>query len=273
MDRNRVASDNSASKAEAPSLSPTLLTAFQCYTRGYLRRAFHAVRLARTGDTIDQDKPDRPLVVYLNHPAWWDPLLCLFLSRTLFPHRDHYAPMQEAALQRYRIFTRFGFFGIDTETQRGAARFLRASQAILSRPQTAIWLTPQGAFSDPRQRPVHLQPGIGHLAKRLPNGRFIPLALEYPFWTERFPEALARFGDEVAIEPGHDPDDYTYVLAKQLEATQDALARDAIRQTQAAFDVLLQGRTGVGGVYDRWRALRARIRGESFNKAHGTGNG
>ena len=34
------------------------------------------------------------------------------------------------------------------------------------------------------------------------------------------------------------------------------------------FTTLIGGTAGVGGVYDRWRRLRARIRGEVFHPEH-----
>ena len=46
----------------------------------------------------------------------------------------------------------------------------------------------------PATRPVRLRPGLAHLARRVPGATIVPLALEYPFWDERTPEALCRFG-------------------------------------------------------------------------------
>jgi 1-acyl-sn-glycerol-3-phosphate acyltransferase len=212
-----------------------------------------------------------PLIVYVNHPSWWDPLLCLFLAQHLLPERTHYAPMQATALDRYRFFKRLGFFGVQTGTRQGALTFLRVSQAILQQPTTALWVTPEGRFTDARQRPIHLMPGIGQLASRLTQAVLLPIALEYPFWEERFPEALVRVGKPCQIGDLDlaDAAAWTQYLAGQLTTTQDTLAHDACRRHPDAFRVILQGRAGVGGFYDMWRTLRARWRGESFARQHG----
>ncbi len=244
-----------------------LLRWFRRYTRSYLQRSFHAIRLCRDGKPPPM--PNTPLVIFLNHPSWWDPLVCLFLTHTLFPDRLHYAPIDANALARYRLFARLGFFGIHLGTLRGAETFLRVSQAILHQPQAALWLTPAGRFTDPRQRPARLQQGLSHLALRLERVAFVPLALEYPFWEERFPEVLVRFGDRVQVEPHQDIEDYTALFARQLEATQDALAADACAREPETFDTLLRGKAGIGGVYDIWRSLRARWQGEAFRPSHG----
>ena len=252
-----------------PAVSPWLWRLFTGYARHYMQRSFHAVRLLRAG----QAPPilDRPLVIYCNHPSWWDPLLCLILAQRCFPARIHYAPMAASALARYRFFARLGCFGIATDTRQGAATFLRVGQAIAQRPQTALWITPAGQFTDPRQRPVQFQPGLGHLARRLTAAAFVPLALEYPFWDERFPEALACFGEVVMVDQLQlrSARDWTAHLARRLEATQDRLADAARRHDREAFETLLRGRVGIGGVYDLWHRLWAWRRGAAFQQAHG----
>ncbi len=252
-----------------PKVSPALLGAFLRYVEPYVRRHFHALRLARAG-VLPRIAPEEPLVVYLNHPSWWDPLVCLILARRLFPERQHFAPIDAGALRRYSFFGKLGFFGVEPGTARGARRFLAVSQAILARPRGTLWITPGGRFGDPRERPVHLASGLGHLAHRMRSGVLLPLALEYPFWEERFPEALARFGESIDLgELRLGAEDWTALLADRLGATQDALAADALGRDPARFEALLGGNAGVGGVYDLWRRWKARARGESFRREHG----
>lgn len=255
---------------DLPTVSPRLFRLFTRYTNVYLRRAFHAVRLTR--DSCLTWCPDVPTVIYLNHPAWWDPLLCLFLASRLFPTSTHYAPMEAEALARYRLFTRLGFFGITPGTRRGAVTFLRVSTAILRQSGTILWLTPTGRFVDPRARPITLQPGIAYLARRAPQAQFVPLALEYPFWQERFPEALAHFGTPLTIDDmqTESASDVLAQLGAHLTTAQDTLAHAACQQNPELFTTLLAGNAGVGGVYDVWRALRARLGGGTFRKTHGT---
>jgi hypothetical protein len=71
------------------------------------------------------------------------------------------------------------------------------------------------------------------------------------------------------VESGLSVEDYTALFTTRLEATQDALAQDACRQDRDRFKVLLSGNAGIGGMYDVWRSLRARWRGEAFRKSHG----
>jgi len=244
---------------------------FALYSRRYLRRHFNAVRLSRAGGrTVQQEGP---LIVALNHPSWWDPLVGLFLARTLFPGRLVHGPIDAVALERYRFFARLGFFGVEQGTARGARQFLRASEAVLRNPLAMLWLTPQGRFADVRERPLRFQAGLGHLASRLERATVVPLVLELAFWEERLPEILVRLGVPTAVQRSDphrkEPAAWTALFEARMAEAMDALATEAIQRQPSSFEVLLEGRRGVGGVYDAWRRVRARWRGESFDPKHG----
>lgn len=253
----------------APKISKALLTWFTRYARGYCRRHLHAVRLAR--EPRPPEPGSRPLIVVMNHPSWWDPLLGIALANARFSGREHYAPIDADALGKYAFLGKLGLFPVERDTPRGAASFLRTSRAILARPGSTLWITAQGHFADPRLRPPGLQAGVGHLAHGLNDAFILPLAIELPFWEERTPEALLRFGDPVRIEHGASraPEAWTALVEERLGAAQDALALLALRRDAGAFETILGGSAGVGGVYDVWRRLKARLRGERLDASHG----
>ena len=97
----------------------------------------------------------------------------------------------------------------------------------------------------------------------------VPLAIEYVFWNESRPELLLRVGTPLAGAPGLRAADWTIRLETALTETMDALATDARAREPARFARLLLGRAGVGGPYDAWRRLRARLAGQDFSASHG----
>jgi 1-acyl-sn-glycerol-3-phosphate acyltransferase len=215
--------------------------------------------------------PDAPLLIASNHPSWWDPMLGLVLADRFLADREHYAPIDEAMLAKYRFFSRIGFFGVEPGTRRGAAAFLRAVDVIGSRPGSVLWITPQGRFADVRERPLVLAEGVGHAARRLRAGTLLPLALEYAFWEERTPEALCRFGAPIPLGAERTAEAWTREAARGLEEAMDDLAAAAVARDPGPFETILGGAAGVGGIYDLWRRLRARLRGEAFRREHGRG--
>jgi 1-acyl-sn-glycerol-3-phosphate acyltransferase len=251
-----------------PRRSAWLFGLFRKYCRHFAQRHFHAVRVARDGPV--PDTPRGPLILVLNHPSWWDPIIGLILTGSMPDWRVHYAPIDVRGLTQYRFLERLGFYGVEVGTTRGSLSFLRQSCAILKQRESILWISAQGEFVDPRQRPVRLKPGIGHLAHRLSNVTIVPLALEYPYWNDRFPEALTRFGRPIAVRSGRDqtPQSWTEKIEQALQETQDRLADQALLRDPCLFSTRLSGRAGVGGVYDLWRRFRAIAKGVPFDPAH-----
>jgi 1-acyl-sn-glycerol-3-phosphate acyltransferase len=261
----------SRSGVAIPKVHRYLIDWFTWYSRRYIRRHFHALRVSRTG--LPQPS-NLPLVIYSNHASWWDPLVGLVVKSEFFEDRTLFAPMDAVMLQRYKMFARLGFFGVEQGSRAGAAQFLRTAQAVLQSPQHLLAVTPQSRFADARERPAGLHAGLGHLARRVECALFIPVAVEYVFWEERLPEILVRFGEPMEARRGQasmlTPESWTKQLEHKLEEAQDALAIESRHRDAAAFQVLLRGGAGQGGIYDWWRALKAKWRGDKFIREHGS---
>ncbi len=248
--------------------STTWLRFFRFVLTRDLRRSFHAVRLAKPG--VPQVSDELPLVVYFNHPSWWDGALAPIVADRLFASRRVFGPIDEEALERYGFMRRLGFFGVKRDSYAGAATFMRIGRRLLSKADTLFCLTPEGHFTDPRRRPLLLQPGLAKLIASVPRVTVLPMAVEYPFWDERLPEALIGFGEPRVMGaevPCHDLD---ATLAGRLSDAMDRLRDAAVGRDASRFIELFEGTVGVGGVYDAGRRARAWFRGERFDAAHGT---
>lgn len=258
------------SELRLPTRWPWLVRGFQRYAVRYTRKHFHAVRLSKTSAPIHTGVD--PILVVLNHPSWWDPMLCTVLSLR-FPRHEHYPAIDDEALLQYRVFSKLGFFGVDTKSLRGAAAFLRTATHILSAPGRMVWVTAQGRFSDVRERPLNLRSGVGHLAARLDRALILPVALEYAFWTERTPEALVRVGPPIdTLEaPSRPAREWTQRIETALTETLDGLNAEAVSRDPERFEPLVTGNAGVGGVYDFVRRLGSWARGRRFDPTHGGG--
>lgn len=258
-----------AAEEPLPRRSPGWVRFFGAVMARHVRANFHALRIARTG--WPQLPPRTAVVAYCNHPSWWDAAVLPVLATRLFADRCSFGPIDAQALRKYRFMERIGFFPVEQGSWSGSARFVRTGGALLARPDTLLWITPEGVFTDPRRRPVVLRPGLAALLARSPAAVALPVALEYPFWTERTPEALVRFGAPVPADglAGRTRPQVQAVLEQALGETMEALAVDAMAQDEARFATLLEGRAGIGGVYDGWRRLKSWSHGERFDAAHG----
>ena len=264
------AESNGWANQDLPFMSRPLLRLFTWYSRRYIRKHFHTIRVSRAG--VPHTSAGWPLVVYSNHASWWDPLLGLILREEFFPNRDTFSPMESTMLRRYGFFRKLGFFGVEQKTRRGAVQFLRIAQAVLHSPNNILAITPQARFADVRERPIRFASGLGHLASRVPKAHFTPLAIEYVFWEERLPEVLVRFGPPIQICANTvgptNAADWTRLFEKALQDNQEALSAEAQHRCSDDFVILLRGGAGQGGMYDFWRWLKAKYRGQTFEKEH-----
>jgi 1-acyl-sn-glycerol-3-phosphate acyltransferase len=251
-------------KRDVPPISGVTLQLFERVVRAYFRRHFRAVMVQNEQHLAHARGP---LIVYANHSSWWDPMVSVLLAQTLLPGSSHYAPMDADALKRYPILRRIGIFPVEMASARGAAQFLRTSQAILSA-GGVLWVTPQGRFSDPREPQLAFKAGLGALAARVPEAKLLPLAIEYTFWDERLPEALLHFGEPVSIATGTGAEAATRQLESALAAAMLLLKQVSVARDPSAFNVLLTGGRGTGGFYALARRIRALLTGRPLALDH-----
>jgi 1-acyl-sn-glycerol-3-phosphate acyltransferase len=236
------------------------------FERG-LRASFHAARM-KGAAPAELSAPK--LVIYANHPSWWDGVAYAVIARRLMPGRAVYAPIDAVMLERYGFMRRMGAFGVDQTSARGAADFLNLSRAALAR-GAALMIAAQGRFSDTRERPLRLRPGLAHLADSEPELCFLPLALDYAFWDEKRPEMLFAFGpplfasELIALRPR----ERLPRLEQRLTETLDDLCAAAMTRDARLFETFVAGAGGIDPVYDAWRRLKAALRGEAFRPEHG----
>lgn len=244
-----------------------LFLLFATIGRRRLRKGFRAVRILHPERL--RDVPAGPVVVYLNHPSWWDPIVCAEVSRRLLPGRKHRAPISSESLKQYRFFRHIGMFPVEQASPRGAVEFLRVAGTVLAG-DGVLWITAQGHFTDARVRPLELKSGLGALLQRSGGVTVVPLAVEYTFWNQRLPEVLLAAGEPLHVGQARERSaaEWTVVLQDRLQAAQDRLREASLLRDEAPFTTLLQGRRGTAGPYALMQRVRARLRGEHYNPDH-----
>lgn len=240
---------------------------FLWYTRRLLAKKFHAVHVAKGTRDLPAafDAHAGPVVLVLNHAAWWDPLVALVVGHTLLPRRTGIAPIDADQLARFKFFRKLGLFGIDPDHPGAMPALLDYTLAwCKAQPRPTVAITPQGRFADVRE-PVRIRPGAAALAARLgPAARVLVLTIEYAFWQSQRPEIFLRFAE--AAPPASSPPSTPPSTAswhRAIEATMqrsaDELARLVIARDPTPFVPLLeQGGSSINPAYDLYLRLRGR---------------
>lgn len=263
-----------------PKIDNRILGGFHWYIPRYLRKHFHALALNQSELRAADIRPTDSLVVYANHSSWWDPLVAMLSAKRMFSNFKFYAPIDAAALEKYRIFSKLGFFPVEQDSFLGAKHFLDVSLRLIEQSGTSIWITPEGRFVDARDHSAEFMPGISHLAHSLQRRSsntstrtwFVPIAIEYTFWEERLPEILVWFGKPLLVaqsESSISKAEWAERLTNSLRDAQKQLAQAAIERDESVFEVMLTGAAGTSRIYDPWRRFWARITGKQLDLQHG----
>ena len=225
------------------------------YFRRKIRRTFAAVHLkgSKHGTPVRENVP---LVLYANHPAWWDAVLPVILSNQVFRH-DAYALMEEKQMRQYGFFRRIGCFSVIREQPREAVKSLRFAAELLKHRSRVLWIFPQGMLTSVEKRPLHFYNGTAHLLRALGDVTVVPVAFRYEFIDKERPEVFIAFGkpwhirNEERVEIGMTTD----ILQQLLEYEMDVQREDVMEREFEEYDTIL---TGTRSVNERWDAFRGR---------------
>jgi hypothetical protein len=241
--------------------SPQIAPVFAWYvTRRLIPARFHAVRIvteslevARSIDSISD-----PVILVMNHQAWWDPMIGLALAATFWPSRRGVAPMDATQLEKFPILRKIGIFGIhpdDPKSMAAMVDFVQSRFATLPRP--TLMLTPQGEFADIRA-PLVLRPGAAALAAKFPACRVFSIAIEYAFWLDQKPEVLIRVQPVAGPEP-ISTTGWHRALTMGMQENGARLAAMVMARDQAPFTTFLGGAaSGTNPFYNLWNRLRGK---------------
>jgi len=218
-----------------------------------LRSHFDHIALRRAAPTPD----DAPLILCVNHSAWWDGYLCMLLNETTL-HRRAYVMIEEAQLQRYRFLRWTGGFSVNRTDVRSATETLAYAAHVLSQdPRAMLIIFPQGEILGNDVRPLRFFSGVGHIAKHVvrASGRctLLPCALRYEFIGEQKPAAFIHTGAPLLLESEAAARAVTAQAADALTGDLDALRDDVTHYRFSDFTTLLTGGLSINRLWDAVR--------------------
>ena len=198
-----------------------------------------------------------PLIVYMNHPSWWDGYMAFVLNRVVLRSRfQGFAMMEEAQLRRYRFFSWSGAFSVHRQDARSAMRSVAYIARLLAeRRARCLYIFPQGEITPNDRRPLEMFGGVAHIVRRCGGATLWPIALRYEFGGEQRPEAFIRAGAPHYAPATSDARALTAELGERLTAACNALRAEYIAGEMGGYRTLLRGRAGVNRAFDAARAF------------------
>lgn len=167
---------------------------FDLYMRWLFHRRFENV-------WVDQDyQPgsDSKTIYYVNHTSWWDGLIPLLLNRKLF-RQNARAMMEDKQMREFGLFKRIGAFSVNLENPRSAVRSLRYAVESMKRPNSCLFIYPEGEIGPFRTEKPHFKKGLGWIVSQCPDVDVVPVGIYIN--TEKFdkPELFMKVGKAIEI--------------------------------------------------------------------------
>lgn len=245
----------------APARTSTrFVRLFGWYACRLLRKRFACVRLERASEPLlrSASSHEGPLIIAMNHPSWWDPIVGMSIKHRYLGDRPGVSPIDMAMFERFGFMRRLGMFGLDASHPGALPAMTRYVREQCERdPRTALFITPQGAFADVREKLV-VRPGVGAIAAALQNVRVIAMGVEPVFWEDKRPELLLRVGECPSPESPTTAS-WTRAIRRAMQSNADGLAQLALARDESAFiPMLARAGSDVNPAYDLWQRMRGR---------------
>ena len=214
-----------------------------------------------------------PVVAVSNHSSWWDPMLCLYLSKNILK-RDSYGVFDEAQLRRYGIFRLIGGYSVNRQSTdpKEIKQFLRYSKDLLSGSSRLLWIFPQGELLSNDQLPFSFKRGFASIVSQLPKFHLLKIITSYDFWIEPKPEIVVDLMPLETVVPekgSRFSDEMTERVAGEMTDRMHEVKAIIRHRDHAKLKPLFVQEHGTNVVYDLYRKARSALVGESFRKSHG----
>lgn len=110
-------------------------------------------------------KPNHSVLLFCNHFSWWDGFLGAYLAE-YYLKKKYYIMMQEDHLEQRMILNYLGGFSINRQS-REMIKSLQYMANLLSNPENAVAMFPQGALESNHADTIKVEPGIGRIIKNI----------------------------------------------------------------------------------------------------------
>jgi 1-acyl-sn-glycerol-3-phosphate acyltransferase len=168
---------------------------FDLYIRSLFRRRFQNVWV----DQNYQPSKTSRTIYYLNHSSWWDGLIPLLLNRKLF-RQNARAMMEDRQMREHGLFKRIGAFSVNLENPRSAVRSLRYAVDSMKRPQSSLFIYPEGKIVPFSTDKPDFKKGLGWIATQCPNVDVVPIGIYIDYAKADKPELFLKIGNALEFD-------------------------------------------------------------------------
>lgn len=174
--------------------------------------------------------PDSRTIYYLNHTSWWDGLIPLLLNRKLF-RQNARAMMEDKQMKKHGLFKRIGAFSVHLENPRSAIRSMRYAVESMKRPNSSLFIYPEGKINPFHTKGLQFRDGLGWIAGQLESVDVVPIGIYIHTANHDKPELFLKMGTKVEYDPKTARKTLNRTFELALESVLEELQHDAHSDT------------------------------------------
>jgi len=225
------------------------LNVFEFAFSSMIRKAFYSFRVKNRENFELRDK-SKGSILFANHSCWWDGLVAYILCRKAL-HANIRMMIEE--LYRFPLLSRIGAFSVEKDSPQSAIKALNYSASFLKRPETSLWIYPQGTVMPPDYRPIKFASGVAYLCSKLDGINLIPIAQKYNFIREDRPEIFIEIGKPIILENKNiDRKEFTYMLEQEFTALLDNQRIDISTGNLDGYEFIFKSRLCVAKLIEKY---------------------
>lgn len=235
-----------------PQKGKLLQKLFSVYVLMILKKHFAKLHL-RGEDKIKNIINKYPIIFYMNHSCWWDPIIVFYLSVIRWK-LNGYAIMDIIQLKKYRFFSKFGTFSIDRSNPRNAVRSINFAAQILNNGNNALWIFPQGEMLPSQNRPITFFTGIARIINKTSKVFAVPITFHYEFIEEQRPEIFISVSEPIEFtNPNYNPKLLTNKLKDILVNDLESQKLNISKRIFDEYKIIIKGKHSISNTFYNFR--------------------
>jgi chlorobactene lauroyltransferase len=168
---------------------------FDFYVRSLFRRRFKNIWIAQEYRPTESGKT----IYYLNHTSWWDGLIPLLLNQKRFKQKAR-AMMEDKQMRQHTFFSKIGAFSVNLENPRSAVKSLRYAVDSLNRPNSCLFIYPEGKIVPFTINRPSFKKGLGWISNQCPHIDVVPVGIYIHTANHDKPELFIKVGKPVKAD-------------------------------------------------------------------------
>lgn len=108
--------------------------------------------------------------------------------------------MEDKQMREHSFFKKIGAFSVNLENPRSSIHSLRYAVDSMNRPNSSLFIYPEGRIVPFSSKKPSFKPGMGWIAKQCPQVDVVPIGIYIHTARHDKPELFIRIGKTVSIE-------------------------------------------------------------------------